>query len=48
MGEWEELEFGALLWTEKPASNRSLMRPRLVGRAILKLILKQECGHLWT
>ena len=25
-----ELEFGAKLWKEKPASNRSLMRPRLI------------------
>jgi hypothetical protein len=30
MGEWEELEFGAKLWMEKPASNRSLMRPRFI------------------
>lgn len=30
MGEWGELEFGAKLWTEKPASNGSLMRPRLI------------------
>jgi len=42
MGERKELEFGAKLRREKPASNRSLMRPRLIWRAILKLILQQE------
>jgi len=24
------------------------MRPSLIRREILKLILKQECGHVWT
>jgi hypothetical protein len=40
MGEREELEFGAKLWTEKPASNRSL-----IWKAILKLILQQQYDH---
>lgn len=48
MDELRELKFGTKLWSEKTASNLSLMRRRRIRRAVLKLVLKKECGHVWT